>query len=231
MKFCILFVVIGIGTLVMPNIAFSADLTGNVLGIIFFSRTAEIDSVLANADITSYGWIRTSSNYQQIVIMEDVSLRFNDEDAVHATGRGGRFSIKGVSSGVRLVHILNSQGEEIAVQEIIVPDGVQEMFVPVVILNNIEHHQCCHKLKSADKPGIDAPAYLDYNGPFGNCINYSSGWWKYQNFIASDCNIAMQFPTFMCWNELMPGYYCSHWGVKLLSIYRTFPISSLPLIR
>lgn len=41
-------------------------------------------------------------------------------------------------------------------------------------------------------------ACLDYNGRFGNCRNYSSGWRRYANFVLSDCDYA--WGTFgLCW--------------------------------
>ena len=47
---------------------------------------------------------------------------------------------------------------------------------------------------------FNATVCMDYNGVFTDCVNYSSGWKKYRNFILSDCDYALGQGH--CWNEV-----------------------------
>ncbi|KAK4183478.1 hypothetical protein QBC35DRAFT_418849 [Podospora australis] len=42
---------------------------------------------------------------------------------------------------------------------------------------------------------------MDYNGIVTDCVNHSSGWKKYRNFVESDCDYSLGAGH--CWNELM----------------------------
>lgn len=53
---------------------------------------------------------------------------------------------------------------------------------------------------------------LDFNGPYGDCVNYSSGASKYLNFIKSDCYYAW-IPYGLCWLDFFGNgddHYCDN---------------------
>ena len=50
-------------------------------------------------------------------------------------------------------------------------------------------------------PILSNTVCMDYNGYGTDCVNYSSGWKRYKNFIGSDCGVATS--RGYCWNEYM----------------------------
>lgn len=196
--------------ILLPISAKAAMVTGKIIGVLQFERSPEIDAVLTPEKIKVLGWTRNNFYYQRTIPLYQFSLRIDDETTLIQPSTDAQFRIE-LNEGSHSLHILDKEGKEIEVREIVIDRIDKEIEVPIVIVNDLKYHGCCTVTKDTTKEATrGVPACLDYNGPYGNCKNYDSwySWRKYANFVGSDCDYAMGIGY--CWNELMPGVSCNH---------------------
>jgi len=187
-------------------LAQAGEIEGSVIGIIRFERSTDADKLLTPEALKGSGWQKTFTHFQRVIVFEKVSIRINDTRDVPLSD-DGRFYFS-VEPGLQKIEVLNPHGQVIAVRELVTDE--QTLRLPIVLTNDLEKHACCSAAAENKETQTDAPPCRDYNGNLGDCINYSSGWRKYTNFILSDCDYAMG--AGYCWNELMPGVSCVHLG-------------------
>lgn len=207
------------------NQQFTASIEGAICGIKQFSRSPEIDTELTLEKLRGSGWIRTATHYQKTVILSSFYVAIDDDLTPICVDTNGQFKIS-TTPGVHTIHVFDADEVELIYREVFIEEVGETAYLPIVIVNDLENHSCCAIREHIDtgnmshdesnESNITVLPCLDYNGPYGNCVNYSSGWRKYTNFVFSDCDLASDRGH--CWSEFMPGHSCNHGG-RNCSVY------------
>jgi len=227
------FVVVGASTGAVSADEGKGTIIGSVTGVMKMPKSAELKKSLEGRDIAKFGWHEGNTHYLNKVRLNKATVLIDDIETM--TDENGLFKLDGVPAGEHTIKVLSIEKKLLNEGKINVKAGTTtEKHVKLVYEVG---KGCCGEETSKDScadcgetqtkaKGLFtnvaesvgslfslSNAYAlypcrDYNGGYGNCVNYSSGSGQYTNFIGSDCQTAMA--RGFCWEELMPGYSCAH---------------------
>lgn len=173
--------------------------------------------------ILATGWTRTLRGFERSKLVEPqvvwdimgIEFIFEVDDREITIAEDGSISMDMVPTAIPAVRLFTRKGVER--EEYTSPSVEYSVFTDRNGRSGIEiasfragpraqeysnHHHGGDSASSASLPCID------YNGRYGNCTNYSSGWRKYVNFILSDCDYAWGSYGY-CWYDHGDNSYCN----------------------
>jgi hypothetical protein len=181
---------------------------------------SDIDNIPANMmpAIQQGGWTRTSRGLERSKIFARTHFEQYRKDEVVVTLNGvplewhsdGTYEAKDVpvspSDQIKTELVMNGEEKHsdfIGTELVPTSDGHHDVNLLWYKLREPEHSNEGHNHGGVVHSAAYVPC-LDYNGPFGNCVNYSSGFGRYQNFVASDCDYAWGNYGY-CWADMVGG--------------------------
>lgn len=184
---------------------------GGITGLMKIPKSEGLKAKLRGIDIAKGGWFEAGTTYQKKVRFNKATVIVAGIEAV--TDENGLFMLENVPAGTHTIRVFDIERKLLAESTVRVDAGkVTEKNIRFIY--DVGGKGCCgdkanccnEDLQSARiedlslltkaagfvKESFTAPIALalypcrDYNGPYGNCVNYDSGTQKYINFIGSD---------------------------------------------
>lgn len=150
---------------------------------------AEMDSIPPDVMTAAmqHGWLHVTDGMEQFGPGSNLTIRFGDHQAV--TDEAGKFQLQGIASHITPRVFAGDQEITNLPLEVTWENDRCTVKLRYSLTEKRNHH---HSAAPQAGPGPgDAIRCLDYNGPYGNQVNYSHWYWRaWANYVGSDCDLA-----------------------------------------
>jgi hypothetical protein len=180
-----------------------SGLQGRILGVIEIPKSEIPEEFLEGerAKMAEGGWVIADTGLRREGGLPSVAVKVGKYATV--TDENGYYELEGIPAGShRLQVVLDDRKEVLVDRTVIITAGRSRSKDIYAYYRTID--EVVHGNQRGSQSNVPC---LDYNGPYGDCVNYSSGWRRYQNFILSDCDRA--YFADGCWRDSTNNRHCN----------------------
>jgi len=178
---------------------------GSITGTMRVPKSDELKKAIEGRYLAKLGWFEEDAYYVKKVRLNKVMVSIDGVETM--TDENGLFKLQNVSTGTHTFKVLDIEQKPL-LESTIKVEADKALQKNVKLVYDVGGKGCCGedgcessqaKSTSTVAKAIESVKGLlglesaeaiypcrDYNGSYGNCVNYDSGTGKYINFIGSD---------------------------------------------